>query len=198
MSRRPTSRFIQRDRTTPALDTVADNDPPTTPPPPPKARPPGPPPPPKARPPAPPKAPTPKATPITPPPSKRRSKAPPKGKRPPQKKRPAIPKKGKPGQPPIATKKKGRRIKIKLGLRAKKLSEEVDTYTDQIGWTSSSAETILSDLKDFEEEVRKEPETTTHRCSMCGVRMEIPTPKRDRYKVICAYPECGHEDTIGI
>ena len=109
-----------------------------------------------------------------------------------------IPKKGKPGQPPIATKKKGRRIKIKLGLRAKKLSEEVDTYTDQVGWTSSSAETILSDLKDFEEEVRKEPETTTHRCSMCGVRMEIPTPKRDRYKVICAYPECGHEDTIGI
>ena len=37
-----------------------------------------------------------------------------------------------------------------------------------------------------------------HFCSMCGIRMEIPRPKRDRYKVICAYPECGHEDMIGI
>ena len=30
-----------------------------------------------------------------------------------------------------------------------------------------------------------------------GSRMEIPRPKRERYKVICAHPECGHEDQIG-
>ncbi|MEE2630267.1 MAG: hypothetical protein VX492_05410 [Candidatus Thermoplasmatota archaeon] len=105
--------------------------------------------------------------------------------------------KGKPGQPPIGAKKKGKRIRIKLGLRAKRLSEEVDTYTDQIGWTTSTAETVLSDLKDIEENIKKEPETLVHQCSMCGVRMEIPRPKRERYKVICAYPECGHEDNIG-
>ncbi len=61
---------------------------------------------------------------------------PPKGrprpkKRPPSKtsKRRGKPpqRKGKPGQPPIGEKKKrGRRIKIKLGLRANKISEEVD------------------------------------------------------------------------
>jgi len=27
--------------------------------------------------------------------------------------------------------------------------------------------------------------------------MRIPKPTRDRYTVICAYPECGHEDSIG-
>ncbi|HJM12906.1 MAG TPA: hypothetical protein QF641_00215 [Candidatus Thalassarchaeaceae archaeon] len=176
-------------------------------PPPPQARPP---------PPAPPSSkapPTPKPQARPPPPAPPSSKAPPTPKpqaRPPPKrrptppktrptKRPPTPKKGKPGQPPIGGKKKrSRRIKIKLGLRAKRLSEEVDTYTDQIGWTTSSAETVLSDLKDIEENIKKEPETLVHQCSMCGIRMEIPRPKRERYKVICAYPECGHEDMIGI
>jgi len=106
------------------------------------------------------------------------------------------PKKGKPGQPPIG-KKRGGRIKIKLGLRAKKLSKEADTYTDQIGWTTSGSEIELTDLKAAEEIAKKEPETLTHHCSMCGSRMEIPRPKRERYKVICAHPECGHEDQIG-
>ena len=71
------------------------------------------------------------------------------------------------------------------------------TYTDQIGWTTSTSETVLNDLKDIEENIKKEPETLLHQCSMCGIRMEIPRPKRERYKVICAYPECGHEDNIG-
>lgn len=57
----------------------------------------------------------------------------------------------------------------------------------------------MEDLEDFESDIEEEgPETMIHQCSMCGVRMMIPTPKRDRYKVICAYPECGHEDMIGI
>ncbi len=77
------------------------------------------------------------------------------------------------------------------------MSEETDEYTDQIGWTTSGAEIVLSDLKDIEETEKKEPETHTHHCSMCGSRMEIPRPKRERYKVICAHPECGHEDQIG-
>ncbi|MED5267709.1 MAG: hypothetical protein VYB00_02675, partial [Candidatus Thermoplasmatota archaeon] len=112
------------------------------------------------------------------------------------KRRRQAPKKGKPGQPPTG-KKKGGRIKIKLGLRAKKISEETDSYTDQIGWTTSGSETILSDFKDTEEIEKKEPETVTHHCSMCGSRMQIPRPKRERYKVVCAHPECGHEDQIG-
>ena len=46
-------------------------------------------------------------------------------------------------------------------------------------------------------EKKKEPETITHHCSMCGIRMQIPRPTRERYKVVCAYPECGHEDQVG-
>ncbi|MDG1541206.1 MAG: hypothetical protein P8Q46_06635, partial [Candidatus Thalassarchaeaceae archaeon] len=153
-------------------------------------------------PPAPPKQNTPAAPRPSnaPPPTKRRPQGKkrrpaPKG-RPQGKKRRPAPKKGKPGQPPIG-KKRGGRIKIKLGLRAKKMSEETDEYTDQIGWTTSGAETVLSDLKDIEEVTKKEPETLTHHCSMCGSRMQIPRPKRERYRVICAHPECGHEDRIG-
>ncbi|MBJ28546.1 MAG: hypothetical protein CMB61_00610 [Euryarchaeota archaeon] len=122
---------------------------------------------------------------------KRRPKGKPTGKR-----RNSNPKKGKPGTRPIP-KKRSRRIKIKLGLRAKKLSEDTDSYSDQIGWTTSSSETILSDFDEVEETISKEPETITHHCTMCGSRMEIPRPKRERYKVICAHPECGHEDQIG-
>ena len=175
---------------------------PPPPPAPPKTAPP-PPAPPKTAPPAPPA--TPPAPPKQdPPPAQRPSKGRPQGKkrrpapkgRPQGKKRRPAPKKGKPGQPPIG-KKKGGRIKIKLGLRAKKLSEEADEYTDQIGWTTSGAETVLTDLKDTEEVTKKEPETITHHCTMCGSRMQIPRPKRERYKVICAHPECGHEDQIG-
>jgi hypothetical protein len=178
-----------------------------------KPSPPPPPPPAPPAPPAPPVPPVPTKPPPAPPtqspPNRPPEAAPPKGKpqgkrrRPPPKKgkpqgkrRRPPPKKGKPGQPPIG-KKRGGRIRIKLGLRAKKMSEETDTYTDQMGWTTSGSEIVLSDLKDAEEMEKKEPETHTHHCSMCGSRMQIPRPKRERYKVICAHPECGHEDQIG-
>jgi len=168
---------------------VADKPPP----PPPKKAPPPPkkaPPPPKKAPPPPPKKAPPPAPKKAPPAPK---KAPP-GKR---KKRPAPPKKGrkgkrkpKEGQP----KKKGRRIKIKLRLKQSTISEEDDSYTDQVGWTVTHDE-----MDEFiEEPVNKEPEIVDHQCSMCGSMMRIPRPKRDRYTVICAYPECGHEDTIGM
>ncbi len=172
---RASPRFFQREPASPEDDIMADEGNTPPPPPPPKPAAPAPPPP------APPQPkPVPKPAP----------KGRPKGKR-----RPA-PKKGKPGQPPIGSK-KGGRIKIKLGLRAKKISNQTDEYTDQIGWTTSGSETVLSDLKDIEEIAKKEPETLTHHCSMCGSRMEIPRPKRERYKVICAHPECGHEDRVG-
>ena len=173
------------------------------------------PPPPAPPPPAPPKptAPPPPAPPkpeSTPPKSKpiRRNQSKPTSKtrkRPPRARPPgkpktrgrSPPKKGKPGQPPVGERKKSRRIKIKLGLRAKKISEEVDSYTDQIGWTTSVSDTIVSDFDETQETVNREPDTLIHHCSMCGSRMEIPRPKRERYKVICAHPECGHEDAIG-
>ena len=196
MSKGTAPRFFQREPASPTSDSVADEQ--IKPPPPPPPRAPPPPAPPKPRAPPPPAPPKPQATspPAPPKPRPKPRKKPsvkPKGKR---RRRPA-PKKGKPGQPPVGEKKKGRRIRIKLGLRANRISEEVDTYTDQIGWTTSSSEMVLSDYKEEEEIVKKEPDTLIHHCTMCGSRMEIPKPKREKYKVICAHPECGHEDNIG-
>ena len=137
------------------------------------------------KPPQPPSKAPPKKKPPQPP-----SKAPPK-KKPPPKSKP----KGKPkGKPAAKKKRRGRKINIKLGLRQKKIIDEKDTYTDQIGWTSTTAESF----EELEDPTPKEPEIVTHQCSMCGSTMRIPRPKRERYKVICAYPECGHSDTIGI
>ncbi len=151
------------------------------PPPPPKAKK-GPPPPPKAK-----KAPPPPSPPKAKKPSPQAKKQPPSSK----------PKKGrrKGGKKPSPVqKKRGRRIKIKLGLKQNRLTEEEDTYSDQVGWTVSQE--ILEPL-DFDEGDKK-PEVISHQCSMCGSIMQIPQPKRERYKVICAYSECGHEDMIGI
>ena len=136
----------------------------------------------------------------TPPPGKR---AAPKGKgKPPIKRGP--PPKGAPKSPPSkkpkgrpksapAKKKKRRRLRIKLGLRQSEISDESDRYKDEVGWTSAG--TILDD---FEETGPAEPQIITHQCSMCGSVLQIPKPKRDRYKVQCTYPECGHADMIGV
>ena len=191
---------------------MADKVPPPPPKPPqrprkaPPAKPPMPPgkaPPPPGKPPAPPtKAPPPPGkTPSPPgkppaPPSKTKKegeKTPPKRKpKPKAKPRP----KGKPkpkGKPTKKKKKKGRRINIKLNLRQKKITDEDDSYSDQIGWTS-----MAEDFEDYEDPTPQEPEIVTHQCTMCGAMMRIPRPKRERYKVICAHPECGHSDFIGI
>jgi hypothetical protein len=153
---------------------MADNStppPPPPPPPPPKATPPPPPPPPKATPPPPP----PKAKPKTA--SKKIKKPLPKKKA--SEKRPK--------------KKRSRGPRLRLKIRSAKIDSEVDEYQDRLGWVTAS-----SDIIPVEEEKKKEPETMLHQCSMCGSRMTIPRPKRERYKVICSYPECGHEDMIGI
>ena len=74
-----------------------------------------------------------------------------------------------------------------------KITDQEDTYTDQIGWTA-----MEESFEDYEDPTPTEPEIVTHQCSMCGSTMKIPRPKRERYKVICAYPECGHSDMVGI
>ena len=165
--------------------------PPPPPPPPPKVKKAPPPPPPKAK----------KATPPPPPKVKKAPPPPPKVKKapPPRKKKPlsSKPTKGrrKGGKKPSsAPKKRGRRIKIKLGLKQGRLSKEEDTYHDQVGWTVSQE--VLEPLDSIEED--QKPEVVNHQCTMCGSIMQIPQPKRERYKVICAYSECSHEDMIGI
>ena len=157
--------------------------PPPPPPPPPKVKKAPPPPKPKAK-----TAPPPlksKAKKAPPPLKSKKAAPPPKAK--PKKKRGKRSKKA-------APKKKGRRIRIKLGLKQRYLSTEEDTYEDQIGWTATQE--VLEPLDGPQEE--KKPEAIEHQCSMCGSVMQIPQPKRDRYKVICAYSECGHEDMIGM
>ena len=97
-------------------------------------------------------------------------------------------------KPKKGAKKKSRRIKIKLGLRQSRIREsENEVEPEDIGWTISQ-----ETFDDFEEPESTEPEAITHQCSMCGSIMQIPTPKRDRYEVHCAYPECGHIDKFGI
>ena len=147
---------------------------------------------------------------ATPPPKKRKRPAPegkkpvPKGRKKPPAKRGPPPKgapktppskrpKGKPKSRPVPKKKKRRRLRIKLGLRESEISDDGDRYQDEVGWTSAG--TVLDDLEDTRP---KEPEIITHQCSMCGSILQIPKPKRDRYKVQCAYPECGHADMIGV
>ncbi|MDP7003892.1 MAG: hypothetical protein QGG21_02605 [Candidatus Thalassarchaeaceae archaeon] len=157
--------------------------PPPPPPPPPKGKKAPPPPKPKAK--KAPPPPKPKVKKAPPPLKSKKAAPPPKAK--PKKKRGKRSKKA-------APKKKGRRIRIKLGLKQRYLSEDEDTYEDQIGWTATQE--VLEPLDGPQEE--KKPEAIEHQCSMCGSVMQIPQPKRDRYKVICAYSECGHEDMIGM
>ena len=207
-----TSRFLQRDSVF-AWGVSMARKPPPPPPPPPKGKkgpPPPPPPPPKGKkgPPPPPKvkkSPPPKPKKAAPPPPEHPKKAAPPPPRP-KKAAPAPPKGGKPrrrkGKRPAAKgakttqkgkpRKRGRRIRIKLGLRQSRITEKKDSYEDQMGWTVTQQ--VLEPFEDLESQ---ESDILTHQCSMCGSIMQIPHPKRERYKVICAYSECGHEDMIG-
>jgi hypothetical protein len=136
-----------------------------------------------------------------PPPPKKGKKAPPppppkKGKKAPP---PPPPKKGKKAPPPSG-KPKGRpkdrtrrRRRLRLKMRSTTIADEEDSYTDRIGWNTSVG-TVLED----NEEIVEEPKTITHQCSMCGSMMTVPKPKRERYRIVCTYPQCGHSDTVGI
>ncbi len=124
-----------------------------------------------------------------PPPSKKGKKAPPP---PPSKKgKKAPPPSGKPkGRPKDRTR---RRRRLRLKMRSTTIADEEDSYTDRIGWNTSVG-TVLED----NEEIVEEPKTITHQCSMCGSMMTVPKPKRERYRIVCTYPQCGHSDTVGI
>ena len=88
--------------------------------------------------------------------------------------------------------KKRRRKKMKLTLRSKGIKGKSD-YADKVGWSTTEAGQVLGGSTESEK-----PQEIEHQCSMCGSMMRIPRPKRDRYKVICAHPECGHEDEGGV
>ena len=139
--------------------------------------------------------------PVAPPPKKGKKAPPPPPpkKAPPAKKKAPPPKKSRRQRPkkeakPKKPTKKARKIRIKLGLRQTRLrKDDEETIPEDIGWTISQ-----ETLEDFDQPESTEPEAVSHQCSMCGSIMQIPAPKRDRYKVVCAYPECGHEDTFGL
>ena len=123
-----------------------------------------------------------KAPPPPPPPPK-------KGKAPPSKTKPKGPP---PKKAPPKGKPKRRRRRLKLRMKSKEITTEEDNYTDTVGWNTAMG-TVLEE----ETEVVEEPKTITHQCSMCGAMMTIPKPKRDRYRIVCSYPMCGHADSVG-
>ena len=82
--------------------------------------------------------------------------------------------------------KKKKRRKMRLSLRQSKI-KNADSYTDSIGWSQSQTGRVLEDTAK-----PKEPETLVIQCEMCGCRLKIPKPKKQRYTVSCSYPECGH------
>ena len=137
-----------------------------------------------------------------PPPPKKGSRPPPppkKGRTPPKPgKRKAVKKPG--GPPKRLSRPKGppkpkpkRRRRLRLKMRSKTIAEEEDSYSDRVGWNVSVG-TVLEEVK----EAVEEPQTITHQCTMCGSMMTIPKPKRDRYRIVCSHPQCGHSDTVGI
>ena len=88
-------------------------------------------------------------------------------------------------------KRKRRKRKMKLTLRSRGIKKKKDAYRDKLGWTTTGTSQAAADAKEADL-----PEIVTHQCSMCGAMNKIPRPKRDRYKVICANEDCGHEDEI--
>jgi len=108
---------------------------------------------------------------------------------------PPPPKKGKappPKKAPPKGKPKRRRRRLKLRMKSKEISTEEDNYTDTIGWNTAMGTVLEEEIETVEE-----PKTITHQCSMCGSIMTIPKPKRERYRIVCSHPMCGHADSVG-
>ena len=76
--------------------------------------------------------------------------------------------------------------RMRLSLRQNKI-KKTDDYTDSLGWSKTSPGRVLGDAPES-----TEPETLTIQCDMCGCRLKIPKPKKQRYTVSCSYPECNH------
>ncbi len=90
---------------------------------------------------------------------------------------------------PGGGKKKRRRRKMRLTLKSRGLKKD-QGYTDKVGWSTAKQDTP-------EDTGPVEPQVVRHQCTMCGAMTQIPKPKRARYKVECANPDCGHVDELG-
>jgi hypothetical protein len=75
--------------------------------------------------------------------------------------------------------------KMRLSLKQKKM-KKVDTYTDSLGWSTDVGRTLTDNPES------KAPDTLTVQCTMCGSMLKVPKPKKAKYTVSCAYPECGN------
>ena len=89
------------------------------------------------------------------------------------------------GQIDMAAKRPKKKRKLRLSLKQKKM-KKVDTYTDSLGWSTDVGRTLT------DEPAKKGPDTLTVQCNMCGSMLKIPKPKKAKYTVSCAYPECGN------
>ena len=87
---------------------------------------------------------------------------------------------------PVSGSKKRRR-RVKLSIRSRTIKEK-SSYKERVGW--STIETSGRVLEDQEKNV---PTIWKHQCSQCGSVMQIPKPKRERYKVICPHCEFTEE-----
>ena len=108
-----------------------------------------------------------------------------------KRRRKAAPTKGTGKRPATGGKRKRRKRKMKLTLRSRGIKKK-DEYRDNLGWTTKGTSQAAAEAS-----TESLPAIVTHQCSMCGAMNQIPRPKRDRYKVICAQEECGHEDKVG-
>lgn len=86
--------------------------------------------------------------------------------------------------------KKRRRRKMKLTLKSRGIKKD-SGYSENVGW-SQAADNASVDAGPVE------PQIIRHQCTMCGAMNQIPKPKRARYKVECANPDCGHVDELGV
>tara|TARA_A100001037_G_scaffold138706_1_gene125581 strand:+ start:1720 stop:2016 length:297 start_codon:yes stop_codon:yes gene_type:complete len=86
--------------------------------------------------------------------------------------------------------KKRKRRKMRLTLKSRGLKKD-QGYADKVGWSQVS--------NDGPKDTGPvEPQVIRHQCTMCGAMNQIPKPKRSRYKVECANPDCGHVDEAGV
>ena len=91
---------------------------------------------------------------------------------------------------PGGGKKKRKRRKMRLTLKSRSLKKD-SGYSDGVGWSQAKSNTPADTGP-------VEPQVIRHQCTMCGAMNQIPKPKRSRYKVECANPDCGHVDELGV
>ena len=87
-------------------------------------------------------------------------------------------------------KKKRRRRKMRLTLKSRSLKKD-QGYADKVGWSTAKSQDSPQDTGPVE------PQTIRHQCTFCGAVLQIPKPKRSKYKVECAHPDCDHIDEVG-